>query len=357
MLTMILVSIASCLFLGFSKHIEKKLKISAFVCLLTVNVTHIILFFFAAFSDPGVMKRNENSFGCHDTFIKVVHKGIFKKTRLCETCNIAKPFRSAHCSECDNCVLRFDHHCPWLGNCVAKRNYKYFYFYLILVNIHCLLLLCFSIYSIAKIIREGKNLNKLLTEENKIPNISIIFLCAYNGFIPIYTLIYTVIEMTFVTGLFFYHTKLVINNISTKEEIKKLVHSPIGNPYNRGTGYNCNEFLCRKNPEYNTLKQLNKIIVDEKSSVDSRKEKNVFNQYDEFNKNDLSSEKRQLTNKNKKEINLEEKNSKISNNVYDRESKISKSIEMNSNEIKDLNSTLQIPLENSMDIKAITTQN
>jgi len=143
MLTMILVSIASCLFLAFTEHFEKKLKISAFVCLLTVNVAHIILFFLAGFSDPGIMKRNENSFGCHDTFIKVVHKGIFKKTRLCETCNIAKPFRSAHCSECDNCVLRFDHHCPWLGNCVAKRNYKYFYFYLILVNIHCLLLLVF----------------------------------------------------------------------------------------------------------------------------------------------------------------------------------------------------------------------
>ena len=62
-------------------------------------------------------------------------------------------------------------------------------------------------------------------------------------------------------------------------------------------------------------------------------------------------------NKNKKETNFEDKNSKTSNNKYDRESKISKSIEMNSNEIKVLNSTLSIPLENSMDIKAITTQN
>ena len=264
---------------------EKKLKITAFVCLLTVNVTHIILFFLAGFSDPGIMKRNENSFGCHDTFIKVVHKGVFKKTRLCETCNIAKPFRSAHCSECDNCVLRFDHHCPWLGNCVAKRNYKYFYFYLVMVNIHCLLLFAFSLYAIIRIIQKRKKFNK------DFPNFglrNIDFFCLFNGLIPIYTLIYTTIEMTFVTGLFIYHTKLVLNNISTKEEIKKLVHSPIGNPYNRGAGYNCSEFLCGNNPEYNTLKQLNKIIVDEKSSVDSRKEKNVFNEIDDFNKNDLS---------------------------------------------------------------------
>ena len=351
---MILVSIASCLFLGFSEYLDEKIKITAFVCLIIVNVTHIILFFYAGFSDPGIMKRNENSFGCHDTFIKVVHKGVFKKTRLCETCNIAKPFRSAHCSECDNCVLRFDHHCPWLGNCVAKRNYKYFYFYLVMVNIHCLLLFVFSLHTIIRIIQKRKKFNK------DYPNFglrNIDFFCLFNGLIPIYTLIYTTIEMTFVTGLFIYHTKLVLNNISTKEEIKKLVHSPIGNPYNRGAGYNCSEFLCGNNPEYNTLKQLNKIIVDEKSSVDSRKDKNVFNEIDDFNKNDLSSEKRGLMNKNKKENNFVDINSKTSNNKYDRESKISKSIEMNSNEIKVLNSTLSIPLENSMDIKAITTQN
>lgn len=49
-----------------------------------------------------------------------------KGLRYCYTCKIARPERSKHCSDCDACCQKFDHHCPWTGTCIGLRNYTYF---------------------------------------------------------------------------------------------------------------------------------------------------------------------------------------------------------------------------------------
>jgi len=46
--------------------------------------------------------------------------------RTCNTCKIRRPPRCSHCRHCDNCILNFDHHCFWIGNCVGARNHRSF---------------------------------------------------------------------------------------------------------------------------------------------------------------------------------------------------------------------------------------
>nr|XP_043622371.1 probable protein S-acyltransferase 14 [Erigeron canadensis] len=52
------------------------------------------------------------------------------RIRFCRKCNQLKPPRCHHCSLCGRCVLKMDHHCVWVVNCVGALNYKYFLLFL-----------------------------------------------------------------------------------------------------------------------------------------------------------------------------------------------------------------------------------
>ncbi|KAF9178770.1 palmitoyltransferase for Vac8p [Haplosporangium sp. Z 767] len=55
--------------------------------------------------------------------------------RWCDICKIVKPDRCHHCSECDTCVLRMDHHCPWVNGCIGYDNHKFFYLFILYASI------------------------------------------------------------------------------------------------------------------------------------------------------------------------------------------------------------------------------
>ncbi len=58
--------------------------------------------------------------------------------RWCGKCNAPKPDRSHHCSTCNRCILRMDHHCPWLANrCVGLRNHKAFFLFISYTALFC----------------------------------------------------------------------------------------------------------------------------------------------------------------------------------------------------------------------------
>lgn len=51
--------------------------------------------------------------------------------RYCDTCKKLKPDRAHHCSQCGVCILKMDHHCNWMYNCIGYYNYKAFLVFLL----------------------------------------------------------------------------------------------------------------------------------------------------------------------------------------------------------------------------------
>lgn len=52
------------------------------------------------------------------------YRGYMNKIKFCHTCKIIRPLGTSHCRICNCCIERYDHHCPWVGNCIGKNNYK-----------------------------------------------------------------------------------------------------------------------------------------------------------------------------------------------------------------------------------------
>lgn len=42
-----------------------------------------------------------------------------------------KPERAHHCKVCKTCVLKYDHHCPWINQCVGLGNERYFILFML----------------------------------------------------------------------------------------------------------------------------------------------------------------------------------------------------------------------------------
>jgi len=234
MLSLTAISVPIFLFLIFiADFITKKISFIIPLIIFILYLITVSLLIIASFCDPGIML----SFPLEKRIIedrkecKIFQLGYIKNYKYCETCSIIRPCRSTHCGDCNNCVEKFDHHCPWIGACVGKRNYQYFYFFLFFLNFLICLIIIFCLYYLIKRISEVVEENNSYAEPIKIKNIASYSLTEV--IMSLYIIIYEGIVMIFVTGLFIYHTKLILQNMTTKEDIKFFWKNPQGNPFFR----------------------------------------------------------------------------------------------------------------------------
>lgn len=76
--------------------------------------------------DPGSLEKFYEDLGVLDEIQRGNTPQPFDTLPTCSRCQLPKPPRCHHCSVCNRCHFRFDHHCPWIGNCVALYNHRAF---------------------------------------------------------------------------------------------------------------------------------------------------------------------------------------------------------------------------------------
>ncbi|WRX33073.1 Palmitoyltransferase [Theobroma cacao] len=159
-------------------------------------------------------------------------------SQLCATCKIVRPLRAKHCSTCDRCVEQFDHHCPWVSNCVGKKN-KWDFFLFLVLEVSAML------------ITGGVTITRILTD----PTAPSSFLPWMNhaGTHHIGAISFLIVDFFLFFGvavLTVVQASQISRNITTNEMANVMRYSylrgPGGrfrNPYDHGCQKNCSDFL------------------------------------------------------------------------------------------------------------------
>ncbi|KAJ4839040.1 putative protein S-acyltransferase 4 [Turnera subulata] len=267
-----------------TKHPARWYAVLIVACILTI--LDLVLLLLTSARDPGILRRNTTPPESEEPYDvttpsmewvngrtphmklprtkDVLVNGHAVKVKYCDTCLLYRPPRASHCSICNNCVQRFDHHCPWVGQCIGIRNYRFFYMFISTSTVLCIYVFVFSWMFI---LDSGYKLGKAMREE------------ALSDVL----IIYCFIAVWFVGGLTLFHSYLICTNQTTYENFRYRYERK-ENPFNRGIIRNVMETFFTKIPPSNNFRSfveeeerigpgsltpnLEEVIVSSKEKID-----------------------------------------------------------------------------------------
>ncbi|KAG6620714.1 hypothetical protein I3842_Q052900 [Carya illinoinensis] len=205
----------------------------------------LVMFYRCSSKDPGYVRMNvhdPHNMKDDEPLLKIeINNPALQAgnwSQLCATCKIVRPLRAKHCSTCDRCVEQFDHHCPWVSNCIGKKN-KWDFFLFLVLEVSAML------------ITGAVTLTRLLTDPFApdsfgawINHVGTNHVGAMSFLIVEFFLFFGVAVLTLVQA------SQISRNITTNEMANVMRYSylrgPGGrfrNPYDHGMRKNCSDFL------------------------------------------------------------------------------------------------------------------